>query len=331
MKINKVNEKITRKEFEDKCEHLFRKIKILLKDVLKKAKLKKNDIHEVILVGGSIKIPKVREIIKNYFKKSKINDIISPDEAVAFGATLLAESILHRRNEIISNLNLIDSIPFSLGTNIENCSKDKNIQNEGDIMDVIIKRGTYIPCHQTLIYYYTDYGISPSFNIYEGEKKYVKYNYLIKKTTILGFTRRKIDEILIFISFVIDPNGILSVRAEERSHNNEDQKIILKIINDDMTFTEYELDKLKKKNREMFDKISDNFSLKMDYTNLKETLKLFQDAYNEFDKKPNNEDYDDDEPIYIKICFNNTLEEFIDKLDKKFDNETVLEKFYLYV
>ena len=133
-----INEKITRKEFEDKCEHLFRKIKILLKDVLKKAKLKKNDIHEVILVGGSIKIPKVREIIKNYFKKSKINDIISPDEAVAFGATLLAESILHRRNEIISNLNLIDSILFSLGTNIENCSKDKNIQNEGDIMDVII-------------------------------------------------------------------------------------------------------------------------------------------------------------------------------------------------
>ena len=133
-----INEKITRKEFEDKCDHLFRKIKILMKDALKKAKLKKNDIHEVILVGGSTKIPKVREIIKNYFKKSKINDIISPDEAVAFGATLQVAKILHIRNEAISNLLLLDSIPFSLGTDIKNYSKDKNIQNEGDIMDVII-------------------------------------------------------------------------------------------------------------------------------------------------------------------------------------------------
>ena len=92
-----INEKFTRKEFEDKCGHLFKKIKASLKDALKKAKLEENDIHEVILVGGSTKIPKVKEINKNFFNKIKINDVINPDEAVAFGATLQAERILHNR------------------------------------------------------------------------------------------------------------------------------------------------------------------------------------------------------------------------------------------
>ena len=83
-----INEKITRKEFEDKCEHLFNKLEISLKDALKNAKLGKDNIQEIILVGGSTRIPKVKEIIKNYFPKSKINDTINPDEAVAFGATI---------------------------------------------------------------------------------------------------------------------------------------------------------------------------------------------------------------------------------------------------
>ena len=109
-----------------------------MEDALKNAKLKAEDIHEIILVGGSTKIPKVKEIIRNYFKNSKINDIINPDEAVAFGATLRAEKILHNRDEAISNLHLLDAIPLSLGTNIKNISKDENIKKEGDIMSVII-------------------------------------------------------------------------------------------------------------------------------------------------------------------------------------------------
>ena len=186
-----INEKITRKEFEDKCGHLFKKIKTSLKDALKKAKLKRDDIHEVILVGGSTKIPKVKEIIKNYFNKSKINDVINPDEAVAFGATLQAERILHNRDESTKNLHLLDSIPLSLGTNIKNCSKDEYVKNEGDIMDVIIKRGTHIPIAETRKYFNAVNNQKiMSLNIYEGEKKYVKYNHLIKETKISGLTRK---------------------------------------------------------------------------------------------------------------------------------------------
>ena len=325
-----LNERITRKEFEDKCDHLFRKIKILLKDALKKAKLKKNDIHEVILVGGSTKIPKVREIIKNYFKNSKINDTINPDEAVAFGATLDAEKILHIKDELLSNLHLLDSIPFSLGTNIKNYNKDENIKNEGDIMDVMIKRGTHIPYSKTLKFFCLYDCRIPSINIYEGEKKYVKYNYLIKKTEIYGLSPRK-KEGVIFFTLNIDKNGILTVKAKEKSNNNEGQKIELNAINDDMIFTEYELDELKRKNREIFDNMHFKiFSLKMDYISLKKILKEYQDAYNECNKEANNEEDDDDRIIY-KSSFNSTLEEFIDNLDKNFDNETVLEKFYLFI
>ena len=330
-----INEKITRKEFEDKCGHLFKKIKTSLKDALKKAKLKRNDIHEVILVGGSTKIPKVREIIKNYFKNSKINDTINPEEAVTFGATLQAERILHNRDESTKNLHLLDSIPLSLGTNIKNCSKDEYVKNEGDIMDVIIKRGTHIPITETRKYFNAVNNQKiMSLNIYEGEKKYVKYNHLIKETKISGLTPRKMGETVVLVTFDIDINGILTVKAEEQSENNEGQKIELTIKNDDIIFTGKELDELKRKNSEMLETMKSNFlSSEIDYTNLKKTLKQYQDAYNKCNKETicEGEDDDDDPRIIYKSNFNNTLEEFIDKLDKNFDNETVLEKFYLYV
>ena len=330
-----INEKITRKEFEDKCGHLFKKIKTSLKDALKKAKLKRVDIHEVILVGGSTKIPKVKEIIKNYFNKSKINDVINPDEAVAFGATLQAERILHNRDESTKNLHLLDSIPLSLGTNIKNCSKDEYVKNEGDIMDVIIKRGTHIPITETRKYFNAVNNQKiMSLNIYEGEKKYVKYNHLIKETKISGLTPRKMGETVVLVTFDIDINGILTVKAEEQSENNEGQKIELTIKNDDIIFTGKELDELKRKNSEMLETMKSNFlSSEIDYTNLKKTLKQYQDAYNKCNKETicEGEDDDDDPRIIYKSNFNNTLEEFIDKLDKNFDNETVLEKFYLYV
>ena len=83
-------ETIKRTDFEDICDDLFKKLEKSLEDALKNAKLTKNEIHEIILVGGSTRIPKVKEIIRNYFPYSKINDKINPDEAVAYGATLEA-------------------------------------------------------------------------------------------------------------------------------------------------------------------------------------------------------------------------------------------------
>lgn len=328
-----INEKITRKQFEDICEELFKKIKTSLEEALDKAKLKQNEIHEILLVGGSTKIPKVKELIKNYFENSKINDSINPDEAVAFGATLQAEKILHNKDEEISNLHLLDSIPLSLGTNIKNCSKDENIKNEGDIMSVIIKRGSHIPISETRKYFNAvDGAKAMSLNIYEGEKKYVKYNHLIKETKISGLTPRKMGETVVFVTYEVDVNGILRVKAEEESDdNNKGQKMELTIKNDDITFTRAELEEIIKKNIEIFENMKIKFLSKIDYTNLKETLKKYQDAYNNYNNETVCEDDDEDPRVIYKSNFNSTLEKFIDKFDKKFDNETVLEKFYLYV
>jgi len=324
-------ENITRKEFEDKCEHLFNKLEVSLKEALKNAKLNEEDIHEILLVGGSTKIPKVKKLIRNFFKNSKINDTINPDEAVAFGATLRAEKILHNRDDVISNLHLLDSTPLSLGTNIKNCSKDENIKNEGDIMSVIIKRGTHIPVIEKCKYFNAVNNQKVmSLNIYEGEKKYVKYNHLIKEIKISGLTPREIGKTVVWVTFEIDINGILTVKAEEESDNNTGQKIELTIKNDGISFTKEELDELKNKNIELLNIIkNNNISSKIDYTNLKDSLKKYQNAYNSYKKETNKEE--DDPRIIYKYNFNNTLEEFIDKFEKKFDNETALEKFYLYV
>lgn len=139
--------RIKREEYEDICDDLFREIEVSLDEVLINATLSKNEINEIILVGGSTKIPKVKKIVENFFPNCKINDYIDPDEVVAFGATIEAEKILHNNNNtmLISNFLLKDITPLSFGIKILNKSTDPKIKKEGDIMDVIIKRGTLIP------------------------------------------------------------------------------------------------------------------------------------------------------------------------------------------
>ena len=117
-------EPITRKEFEDICKDLFVKLELSLDESLKNAQLSKTEIDEIILVGGSTRIPKVKEIVKNYFPKCKINDSINPDEAVAYGAAIHAEKRLHNRGDAISNIHLYDITPLSLGIEVKNNSTD---------------------------------------------------------------------------------------------------------------------------------------------------------------------------------------------------------------
>ena len=167
-----VNEKITRKEFEEVCQPLFDRLEIPIKTALSNKHISKNDINEVILIGGSTRIPKVKEFINFFFdNKVKINDSINADEAVAYGATLQAEKILYNRDQFISNLHILDITPFSLGVSIKNKSKDIEIQKEGEEMSVIIKRGTPLPVFNTELYEtVTDNQTRVRLKIYEGEK-----------------------------------------------------------------------------------------------------------------------------------------------------------------
>ena len=162
---------ISRKEFEYECQHLFDKLYEPIENALEIAKEKKKNINEVILVGGSTRIPKIKEIIRLNFPKCKINDSINPDEVIAYGATIEAEKILRPQNYIIRNLSLLDVTLFSLGIEVKNNSTEPKIQEEGPLMKVIIKRGTNIPVKVSKIIETTyDNQTSIPINIYEGEK-----------------------------------------------------------------------------------------------------------------------------------------------------------------
>ena len=348
MKDLDIIEIIYRNEFESECQPLFNKLippieKAMQMAYEKKGKAEEMKIDEVILVGGSTRIPKVKDIVKNYFPNSRINDTINPDEAIAYGATIAAEKMLHNKDDTIKNFSLLDITPISLGTDVQNNDPNPEIQKEGNRMNVIIKRGTHIPVSNYKTYStVVDNQDSMSINIYEGEKKYVKYNHLLKKSTINGLTKRPKGKTKVVIKFDIDVNGILNVEAKEESTDGNGQVLNLMIKNDEISLTNKEMEELKKKMETLLDKIGEKGKEnKNDYINIKGILKKYKDAFDKCNqakknkKKKNDDEEDEDEEederiIYIRNYYT-TLEEFINKFDKNFDNETVLYKFYLYI
>ena len=287
LKIDKFNKKedlietITREEFEAICHNLFKKLEGPLEDALANAKLSRNDIKEVILVGGSTRIPKVKQIVKNYFPNSKINDSINPDEAVAFGATIEAEKINHNKNTSISNFLLLDITPLSIGTNVLNKSENQAIKEEGDVMSVIIPRGSPIPSDFSRVYNTSsDNQKSMSINIYEGENNFVKYNHLLKKETIKGLKEREKGQTKVKVNLKLDIHGILTVTAEEESDDGQSINFTIK-NDDDMSLSKEKIDELKAKNEKLLKKIQNNdlSSESDDYNNLQDTLRKYKEAF----------------------------------------------------
>ena len=272
------------------------------------------------MVGGSTRIPKIEFILFDFFENAKINNSINPDETVAYGATLMAAKILLKNTELTSGFNLMDISPFSLGTDIMNNSKDKDIQKEGKMMSVIIKRGSKIPIHNIETYFTTsDFQKSVSINVYEGEKKYVKYNHLLKEATLTGLEEKLAGKVKIKVKFEIDVNGILTVTGKEEEED-KDNKIEIKIKNDGIVLTEDEMKKIKEKNQKYMEKCK--IKMNIDYNNIKVTLKQYQDTLKNIE--------DEEDKFDILMGCINFLEEFINKFDQDFDNETIIEKFYIY-
>ena len=344
-----INFKIKREEFEDICNDLFNKLDISLDNALINAKLTRNDINEIILVGGSTRIPKIKTKLKQYFPNiKKINDEINADEAVAYGATLEAAKILNNKNGSISEFLLKDITPLSLGTNILNKSTDPKILGEGDVMSFIIERGTPLPIELSKSYSTVcDNQKEMTINIYEGENAFVKNNHLLRKSKITGLKERPKGKTEVIVTFKIDINGILTVDAKEKSENNDGQSMDTIIIKNDDILTEDKLNKLKEKNKDLLDKIK-NKNEKIDYSNVKQYLQKYKEAYIKADKKykenknkkdktneEEEEEEDEDKRKTYLNNFNDTLEEFIESFDidknNDNDNETIIEKYYLYI
>ena len=245
--------KISRAKFEDLCKNLFDKLLYHIEKALKDSKLNKANINEVVLIGGSTKIPKVKELIYNYFKGIKINDEINPDETVAYGAGIYAAKLIRQGGDTINDLVLMDITPLSLGTSVQN--QDKNTKALGDLMNFIIPRGTRIPI--TLFKNYatiTDNQKRMLIDIYEGERKYIKDNHLLGQF-VIDLPPGPKGQVKVKIGINIDGNGILNITAQALSGKNKNS---LKIKNDKEVITENEINEIKKKNKNILNKIELN-------------------------------------------------------------------------
>ena len=322
---------ITSAKFNSLCKDLIEKLRKPLEDVISDAKISKKDISEIVLVGGSTKLPMVRIFITKFFNgcEIKINDSINPDEAIAYGATLMAAKISKKKIGALAGFNLMDIAPLSLGIETQNNSEDKKIRDRGLIMSVIIKRGVKIPYSNTRSYVtVSDYQTEAKIAIYEGEKKYVNENHKLGEVLMSKLTKKPRGKVIINVNFYINANGILTVTGTEE--DKKDNQILIEIKNDNVNLTKEEVENLRKKN-EKYQNM--NPDLKLDYNNLKQTLIEFKKIYDT--SKNDNEKYN------ILMSYNSTLEEFIDlfnneneennKKGDNFDNETMIEKIFFYV
>ena len=209
-------------DFNEICKDIFSKCIKILNETIKESKISKNEIDEIVLVGGSSRIPKIQEMIKQSFgKKTKISKAINGDEAVAYGAALVASKnyiVSSEKNNILSNLNIKDVVPLSLGVG----SKDHMIP--------MIKKNTNIPftfrkTFKTIEDDATQFGIG----IYEGESEFIKENNLLDAFYLKNITKAPKGETKMEITFHIDDNGILNVSAHEIGKKNNNQKIEIKI------------------------------------------------------------------------------------------------------
>ena len=201
---------ISRPIFEEICKNYFDECLKCVEETLNLAKLKKSEIDEVILVGGSTRIPKVQEMIQKYFKKEP-NKNIHPDEAVAIGAAYQAASIEDVLDDDLEKLVLIDVTPLSLG-----------IAVGGEIMSVIIPRNSTIPVKKSSNFQTaSDYQTSALFEVYQGERVQVKDNFEVGKFLVNNIQKKKAGEVGFKVTFNIDVNSILTVTAEEINNSNK--------------------------------------------------------------------------------------------------------------
>ncbi|KAK5584367.1 hypothetical protein RB653_005978 [Dictyostelium firmibasis] len=200
-------EVITRERFEDLNMHLFRKTLVLVKKVIKDSKFKKSNIDEIVLVGGSTRIPKIQQLLKNFFGGKEPNHLVHPDEAVAYGAAI--QGGIFSKEESTHDVVLLDVAPLTLG-----------IETVGGVMTSIISHGSRIPNENSQIFStYHDDQDGVSILIYEGEGSMTKDNNLLGKIDLTGIPPAKRGVPQIEVTFKVDVNGLLRVSAKDKASN----------------------------------------------------------------------------------------------------------------
>ena len=307
--------KLSRAKFEDLCKDIFEKCKLPINEVLNDAKCKPQDVDEIVLVGGSTRIPKIQEMLKDYFFGKELNKRLNPDEAVAYGATIEAALQMGKYSEDVA---LLDVCPFSLGIAVVNRQDDKV---EDMLMSKVIKRGSKLPCKKMEIFNPAeDYQKSILFRVYEGENQYVKNNYLLGKFRLVNLPMKPKNEVDFEVTFDLDEDSILTVTAVEKNNKSNCNSIVIK--NDKGGLSKNEIEEAKKRqNDEYGSNLEPAMIIERNYK--KEINKLYNEINTLTDPK---------EQYYTIIKLKNTIENFVNSFNKEnMENETYKQKMYYYL